>query len=85
MVGAWVGDDLVPDDSLVGSVDARLWGGPFGRHVDEDLLSVPCEEGGQIGVKGELDDSVLLLLGAIVVRSALDSVDSGELSANCRP
>lgn len=71
VVGARVGDDGVPDDSLVGGI-ARAW--PLGGDVDEELLGVPCEEGRKVGFEGELDDGVLLLLGAIVMRTTLDAV-----------
>lgn len=71
VVGTRVGDDGVPDDSLVGGI-AGAW--PLGSDVDEELLSVPCEEGREVGFEGELDDGVLLLLGAVVVRTTLDTV-----------
>jgi hypothetical protein len=71
VVGARVGDDGVPDDSLVGGI-ARA--GPLGGDVDEELLSVPCEEGRKVGFEGELDDGILLLLGAVVMRPTLDAV-----------
>lgn len=70
MVGARVGDDAVPDDSLIGVVARR---GPFRRDVDEKLLRVPGEKRGEVGVEREPDDGVLLLLGAVVVGTALDS------------
>ena len=73
VVGAGVGDDGVPDDGLVGGIDPSFRGGPLGRHVDKDLLGVPCEQRRQVGVEGELDDGVLLLLRAVVVGAALDS------------
>lgn len=41
VVGAGVGNDGVPDDGLVGGVDAGPLRRPLGRHVDEDLLGVP--------------------------------------------
>lgn len=75
MVGARARDDAVPDDGLVRLV--RGGGGPLGRDVDEELLGVPREQRREIGVERELDDGVFLLLGAIVVRPALDSVLRG--------
>lgn len=74
MVGARGGDDVVPDDGLVGGVGAAARRGPLGRHVDEDLLGVPGEERGQVGVHRELDDGVFLLLAAVVVGTTADSV-----------
>lgn len=73
MVGARVRDDGVPDDGRVGRVGAR-GGGPVGRDVDEDLLRVPREEGGEVGLEGELYDGILFLLGGVVVRAALDTI-----------
>lgn len=51
VIGAGAGNDGVPDNGFVGSVGAGLGAGPLRRHVDEKLLSVPCEERGQIGVQ----------------------------------
>lgn len=70
MIGAWVRDNRVPDDSLVGRISG---GRPFGGDVYEKLLGVPCEEGGEVGVERELDDSVFFLLGTIVMRATLDT------------
>lgn len=89
VVGAGRRDDAVPDDGLVGLVGgrgARLgYDGPFGRYVDKDLLRVPREQRRQVCVERELDDGILLLLAAVVVGAALDSVrvvlvSSGTLS-----
>ena len=53
MVGAGRGDDGVPYYGLVLgdiAVDVGCGGrGPLGRDVDEDLLGVPVEEGGEVG------------------------------------
>lgn len=73
VVGARARDDAVPDDGLVGLVRAG-GGGPLGRDVDEELLGVPREQRRKVRVERELDDGVLLLLRAVVVRPALDSV-----------
>lgn len=78
MVCAGAGDDLVPDDSLVGGVGGRACAGigPLCGDVDEDLLGIPtAEEGGEVGLEGELDDGVFLLGGGVVVRTALDDLD----------
>lgn len=76
MIRARARDDGVPDDSLVGGVVAvGARGGPLGRDVDEDLLRVPREERRQVGFEGELEDSVLLLLVAIVVRASADDLN----------
>lgn len=71
MVGAGARDDVVPDDGLVGGV---FRAGPFGGYVDEDLLGVPGEERGEVGVEGELDDGVFFLFRAVVMRTASDSM-----------
>ena len=77
MVGAGRGDDAVPDDGLVGRVLVCFgvigrW--PLGGHVDEDLLGVPCEERGEVGVEREVDDGIFFLFAGVVVRSASDAV-----------
>lgn len=74
------GDDGVPDDGAVGLVLGPR-GLPLGGHVDEELLRVPGEERREVGVERELDDGVLLLLGRVVVRAALDSVKGALVSA----
>jgi hypothetical protein len=81
MVGAGVGNDGVPDDSLIGVV---VGAGPFGGHVDEELLGVPCEERRKVGIEGELDDGILLLLGAIVMRAALDTRRRSQLARDAQ-
>ncbi len=83
VVGAGVGDDAVPDDGLVRGVGRRPvraggGGGPLGRHVDKHLLRVPREEAREVGVEAELDDGVLLLLAAVVVRTAADAGNEGN-------
>lgn len=80
VVGARVGDDGVPDDGRVGRVSAG-GRGPVSRDVDKDLLGVPREERGQVGIEGEFDDGVLLLPGAVVMRAALDAASSPSASA----
>lgn len=75
VVGAGRRDDGVPDDGAVGGLGA-LGGvgvGPLGRDVDEELLRVPGEEGGEVGVEGEADGGVLFLFGGVVVGAALVS------------
>ena len=69
VVGARARDDAVPDDGAVGRVVVGAAARPLGRHVDEELLCVPGEEGGQVCVQRELDDGVFLLLRGVVVRS----------------
>lgn len=71
VVGGGAGDDVVPDNGGVGGV---LGGRPLGGDIDEDVLGVPGEERREIGLERELDNGVLLLLGAVVVGAALDSV-----------
>lgn len=70
MVGAGVRNDLVPDNSLVGRIVGSR---PLGGNIYEYLLSVPCEEASQIGVQVESNNCIFLLLGAVVVRSSLDT------------
>ena len=77
VVCAGVRDDGVPDDGLVGVIVGR---GPLGGDVDEELLGVPCEQGREICVEGELDDGVFFLLGGVVMWAALDSVRERVLS-----
>lgn len=80
VVGARARDDGVPDDGLVGLVGRSAGdggGGPLGGDVDEELLGVPGEERREVGVQRELDDGVLLLLRAVVVRPAFHSVCGG--------
>lgn len=74
-------DDGVPDDGAVGGLGALGGVGvrPLGRHVDEELLGVPGEEGGEVGVEGEADRGVLFFLGGVVVGAAL--VPGGLLAA----
>ena len=70
MVRTRVRNDLIPDNSLV----CRVVGArPLGGDVDEELLGVPCEERGEVGVEGELDDGVFFLFGAVVMGTTLDS------------
>lgn len=70
MISTRVRDNAVPDDGAVGAV---VLSGPFRRYVDKYLFRVPMEQGAQVGFERELNDRVLLGLGAIVVWSALDS------------
>ena len=78
MVGAGGGDDGVPYYGLVLGDIAGDGGGrggrPLGGDVDEDLLGVPVEEGGEIGFEGELDYGVFFFFGTVVVWSAADAV-----------
>jgi hypothetical protein len=68
MVGAGVGDNFIPDDSLIGRiVGAR----PLGSDIDKNLLGIPCKEAPQVSIEVESNDGVFLLLRAVVVRSAL--------------
>ena len=84
MVSAGRSNYAVPDNGLVGGGVTGDGGAigcgrrPFGRNVDEELLGVPCEQGRQIGVKGELYDGVFFLLAAVVVRTSADSVQREE-------
>lgn len=71
MVGAGVGDDAVPDD---GRVCGFVGAGPVGGDVDEEVLCVPGEEAGEVGLEGEADHGVLFLFRAVVMGTALDSV-----------
>lgn len=73
MIGAGARDDGVPDDGRVGGVCAGRRG-PFGRDVDEELFRVPCEQGGEVRVEGELDDGVFFFFGRVVVGAAFDAV-----------
>jgi len=78
VIGTGRGDDLIPDDGLVGGIGAgsSLGAiGPFGRDVDEDLLRVPGEEVREVGVEGELDDGIFFLLARVVMGPALDDLD----------
>lgn len=71
MVGARIRDNTIPNDGRVcGVLRAR----PFCCYVYEDFFRVPVEEAREIGVEGESNDGVLLLLGAVVVRAALDTI-----------
>lgn len=75
MVGAGRGDDAIPDDGLIGRVCCRVVGRwPLSRYVDEDLLGVPCEERGEVGIEREVDDGVFFLFAGVVVRSASNAV-----------
>lgn len=78
VVRARGGDYLVPDHGLVlGNVTAGDGGRgvrPLGRHVDEDLLGVPGEEGREVRLEGELNHGIFFFFGAVVVWSAADSV-----------
>lgn len=68
MVGAWVGDDFIPDNSLISRiVGAR----PLSSDIDKNLLGIPCKEAPQVGIEVESYDGVFLLLRAVVVWSAL--------------
>jgi hypothetical protein len=80
VVGARARDDGVPDDGLVRLVHVAVAGGPLGRHVDEHLFRVPREQRREVGVERELDYGIFLLLGAVVVRPALDSVVCARVS-----
>lgn len=75
MVGTGGGDNGVPDHGLVGRIRLCVVGGwPLSAYVDEDLLGVPCEERGEVGVEGKVDDGVFFLFAAVVVRSASDTI-----------
>jgi hypothetical protein len=74
MVCARVGDDAIPYNGRVCNV-LTLGRGPVGGHVDKDLFRVPCEEAGEVGVEGELDDGVFFLFAAVVVWTTLDSAN----------
>lgn len=80
-VGVWMvrgvvgGNNSVPDDGFGGR--GGVWG--FGVWIgggdpEEDLLGVPVEEGGEVGVEGEGDVGVFFTLGGVVVRAALGAV-----------
>jgi hypothetical protein len=45
----------------------RSRGRPNGRHVDEDLLGVPGEQGGEVSVERKADIGVLFFLFGVVV------------------
>lgn len=82
VVGRRARDDTVPDDGLVrrilaGGPAGLACVGPLSGDVHKDLLGVPREETGQVGVEAELDDGVLLLFGRVVVGSALDDLHVG--------
>ena len=77
MIGTGACNDLVPDDSLVCRV---VGAGPLGSDIDKDLLGVPCEESSQIGIQVESNDGIFLLLGTVVVRSALDAEKRRQLA-----
>ncbi len=76
-MGYGIRDDAVPNDGLVvgGHVDGRraVGIGPFGRHPDEDLLSVPAEQAGQVGVEVEADVCVLGARWRVPVAAAFES------------
>ena len=74
VVGRGRRDDGVPDDGLVGRRVGVGGGRPFGGDVDEDLLGIPGEEGGEVRVERELDDGVFFVLGGVVVGAAADAV-----------
>lgn len=65
VIGAGARDDGIPNDRGISDIFA---GRPLGGDVYEDLLCIPGEEARQIGVEGEPDNGVLLLLGAVVMR-----------------
>lgn len=72
MVGAGVGDDGVPNDGRIGCI---VRAGPVGGDEDKEVLGVPSEEAGEVGIEGEAEDGVLFFLVAVVVRTALDDLD----------
>lgn len=72
VVGAGVGDDGIPNDSLVRLV--RVGGWPLSCDIDKKLFRIPSEERREIRLHGELDNGVFLFLGAVVVGTTLDSV-----------
>lgn len=75
MVGAGRGDDAVPDDGFVGRICLGVvehW--PLSRYVNKDLLGVPREERGEVGVEREVDDGVFFLFAGVVVRSTSDAL-----------
>lgn len=76
MVTARRRDDRVPDHGLVGRI-VVLGRGPLGRDVGKDLLCVPGEEGGEVGVKGEFDDGVFFLFRRVVIRAAFHRLELG--------
>ena len=69
---------MVPDDGRAGGVGrGRGRVGPGGGYVDEELLSVPGEEGGEVGGEGEADGGVFFFFGGVVVGTAFDSIFEG--------
>ena len=75
MIRARRRDDGIPDygavgGDAVGGVGVR----PLGGDVDEKLLGVPGEEGGEISIEGEADGGMLFLFGGVVVGAAHGSV-----------
>lgn len=73
MIRARVRNNSVPNHGLVGRiVHPRR---PLSGYVHEQLLRVPRKERREVRLEGEFEDGVLLLLGAVVVRPALDNLD----------
>lgn len=67
-------NDGIPHDDLRVRNVLRVLRRVGGGDVREDLLGVPVEEGGQVGIEVEGDVGVFLALRAVIVRAALDAV-----------
>jgi hypothetical protein len=73
-------DDGIPDNRLVRVQGLVLRGaiGPRRGDVDEDLLGVPGEEGGEVSGEGEADRGIFFFLVGVVVWAAPDSGRRGD-------
>lgn len=82
MVRARICDDGIPDHRFIDQLPRRGGGiRPVGGDIDENLLGVPGEEGGEVCGEREADVGVLFAFGGVVVGSAADAGEEGELSS----
>ena len=68
-------DDSVPDYGFRIRDSGGVGGGIGGGDVEEELLGVPVEEGGEVCVEIEALVGVFFAFGAVVVGSSFDTVN----------